>query len=221
MGDQGIGTLSLLKRRHLRWRTSVNLDSSTNSGRRYAVDEKTRPQEMDMSKTIRLVAVAMLAILVVGCGGGKDASATKASEAAGKAMDSAADAAASAKDAASASADAMAEGAKTMGDAASNAMDSAADTAGDMADDATATVNNAMDAASDSASSAADSASAGRAERERRCRSRQERLLSSRSFRLYDRCDPGGASAPPILSRLPSRVPCARIGAFPPADESR
>ena len=27
-----------------------------------------------MSNTIRLVAVAMLAILVVGCGGGKDAS---------------------------------------------------------------------------------------------------------------------------------------------------
>ena len=45
-----------------------------------------------MSNTIRLVAVAMLAILV-GCGQGKDASADKASEAAGKAMDSAADAA--------------------------------------------------------------------------------------------------------------------------------
>ena len=51
-----------------------------------------------MRNTIRLVAVAMLAILV-GCGQGKDASATKATEAASKAMDSAADAASSAKDA--------------------------------------------------------------------------------------------------------------------------
>ena len=42
-----------------------------------------------MSSTIRLVAVAMLAILV-GCGPGKDASATKESEAASETMDSAA-----------------------------------------------------------------------------------------------------------------------------------
>jgi len=117
--------------------------------------KKTRPQEKDMSNTIRLVAVAMLAILV-GCGQGKDASATKASEAAGKAMDSASDAASSAKDAAAASADAMAEGAKAAGDATSSAMDSASDTAADATDD----VNNAMDAASDAASDAADSASA-------------------------------------------------------------
>ena len=78
MGDQGIGTRSLLKRRHFRWRTSVNLDSSSNSGRRYAVYEETRSQEMGMSNMIRLVAVAMLAILV-GCGGGKKPAATKAS----------------------------------------------------------------------------------------------------------------------------------------------
>ena len=93
-----------------------------------------------MSNTIRLVAVAMLAILV-GCGQGKDASATKASEAAGKAMDSASDAASSAKDAAAASADAMAEGAKAAGDATSSAMDSASDTAADATDGSASTLN--------------------------------------------------------------------------------
>jgi len=122
--------------------------------------QKTRSQEKGMNSMIRIVAVAMLAILV-GCGQGKDSPAAKsAADSAAKAMDSAADAAKSAKDAAASSVDAATDQMKSMGDASKEAMDSAADSAGDMAEDATATVNDAMDSAGEAASNAADSAAA-------------------------------------------------------------
>ena len=95
-----------------------------------------------MSYTIRMVAVAMLAMLV-GCGQGKDAADSTAN--------SASNAMESTKDAANASADAMKDGAATMGDASNEAMESAANSAGDMADDAGAATDEAMDDASDDA----------------------------------------------------------------------